>query len=253
MTASDYETRLFVEEDLADGKTIVLTGPRQHYIRNVLRLQSGARIALFNGRDGEWLARIGEISKRSVSLSGITRLRNQPVEPDIWLAFAPLKRARIDYAAQKATELGATCIWPVFTRHTAVERINLDRLAANAVEAAEQCGRLVVPAIREPVSFDRLLELWPVERRLFCCDETGGGTPILQAVTDSGTSAAGFLIGPEGGFADTELDRLGKLANVCRVSLGARILRADTAAVAALACWQAAVGDWACIPRKGAR
>ncbi len=236
---------MYVHQNLALNAEIVLQDDRSHYLRHVLRLRPGSRIAVFNGRDGEWLSEIGSMTRRSVTLTVLTCLRRQAqvAESDLWLAFAPLKRARLDYVAQKATELGVICLWPVLTRFTMVQRVNTGRLAANAVEAAEQCGRLAVPEIRQPVQFADLLERWPPDRWLFCCDETGAGIPIIQAVADHGAGAAGFLIGPEGGFADTELDRLDNLTNVCRVSLGARILRADTAAVAALACWQAVAGD----------
>ena len=239
-----YETRLYVEQDLSPRAEVALQGDRVHYVRNVLRLGAGARVALFNGRDGEWLAEITAMAKHEASLLVLERQRPQQAEPDLWLVFAPLKMARLDYLVQKATELGASCLWPVFTRHTAVRRINTRRFAANAVEAAEQCGRLAVPVIREAAPLDAVLEAWPRERCLFCCDETGGGGPILEAIARQGPGPAAFLVGPEGGFADAELDRLDKLTNVCRVSLGPRLLRADTAAAAALACWQARIGDW---------
>jgi 16S rRNA (uracil1498-N3)-methyltransferase len=242
--ASDVKTRLLVEDGLSSAAVVGLDGDRAHYLRNVLRLKPGDRVALFNGRDGEWSAGITELGKRSARLEVGERTRDQDDAADIWLAFAPIKRARIDFIAQKATELGATVLWPVFTKFTAMERVNLDRLRANAVEAAEQCGRMSVPAVREPVRFDELLDAWPLDRRLICCDETGAGAPIFDAAQAAGPGPAGLLIGPEGGLAKVELDRLDKTPNVCRVSLGPRILRADTAALAALACWQAAAGDW---------
>jgi 16S rRNA (uracil1498-N3)-methyltransferase len=242
--ASDFKTRLYVEDALSSGGTVALQGDRAHYLRNVLRLKPRDEIALFNGRDGEWGAAITDLGKRTALLEIDEQTRLQAQEADIWLAFAPIKRARIDFVAQKATELGATLLWPVFTRHTAMERVNLERLRANAIEAAEQCGRISVPEVREPIRFDGLLDLWPSGRRLICCDETGGGEPILDALADHPAGPAGLLIGPEGGLAKEELDRLEKTPNVCRVGLGPRILRADTAALAALACWQAAVGDW---------
>lgn len=242
--ASEFKTRLFVGGDLLSGAALDLDGDRAHFLRNVLRLQSGDRIAVFNGRDGEWSAEIVELGKRSATLEIADRLRDQESDPDIWLAFAPIKRARIDFIGQKATELGAAVLWPVFTRFTAMDRVNIDRLRANAAEAAEQCGRLGVPEVREPVRFEELLDQWPENRHLICCDETGGGAPIIDALRDLEPGPAGLMIGPEGGFAKEELDRLEKTANVCRVSLGPRILRAETAALAALACWQAAVGDW---------
>lgn len=242
--ASELKTRLFVNADLSAGGVVTLDGDRAHFLRNVLRLKPGERIALFNGRDGEWGARIVELGKRAAELEVAGRLRVKEPGVDIWLAFAPIKRARIDFIAEKATELGVSVLWPVFTRYTAMDRVNLDRLRANAIEAAEQCGRLSVPEVREPIRFDDMLEQWPAERHLICCDETGGGAPIVDAVRSLPPGPAGLLIGPEGGFAKEELDRLDKTPNVCRVGLGSRILRAETAALAALACWQAAVGDW---------
>jgi 16S rRNA (uracil1498-N3)-methyltransferase len=242
--ASEFKTRLYVADDLASGVGIALDGDQAHFLRNVLRSRPSDRVALFNGRDGEWAADITEVGKRFVRLTAGDQARPQAVEADIWLAFAPIKRARIDFIAQKATELGATVLWPLFTQFTAMERVNIDRLRANAIEAAEQCGRLTVPEIREPVRFDQLLDAWPSNRRLICCDETGAGAPIVEAIGASEASVAGLLIGPEGGLSKEELDRLDKTPNVCRVSLGSRILRADTAALAALACWQAVAGDW---------
>ena len=179
-----------------------------------------------------------------MELEVIEQIKLQEVISDIWLVFAPIKRTRIDYLAQKATELGAGALWPIFTKYTSVSRVNAERLRSNSIEAAEQSGRLTVPKILDPIDFDTLIEKWPHDRDLFCLDETGRGAPILDAFRSSHQRASGLLIGPEGGFAKEELDQVDKLGNVCRVSLGKRILRSDTAAVAALACWQAAAGDW---------
>jgi 16S rRNA (uracil1498-N3)-methyltransferase len=242
--ASEFKTRLHVQDALSSGASVTLDADRAHFLRNVLRLRPTDPVALFNGRDGEWGSEIAELGKRSARLVLGGQTRQQAGEADIWLAFAPIKRARIDFIAQKATELGATVLWPVFTRFTAMERVNQDRLRANAIEAAEQCGRLSVPEVREPIRFDAFLDIWPVRRRLICCDETGAGAPIFGTVTGPSPGGDGLLIGPEGGLAKEELDRLDKTPNVCRVSLGPRILRADTAALAALACWQAVAGDW---------
>lgn len=247
-TAVRLRARLHVEAPLAAGLPVTLGGEQAHYLRNVLRLEPGAAIALFNGRDGEWAARVAALGKRGGELAVERRLRPQRAEPDLWLAFAPIKRARIDFLAEKATELGASALLPVITRHTAMTRVNVDRLRAHALEAAEQTERLSVPEVREPQPLDRLLADWPAGRRLLICDETGGGPPIaaaLSALDDTARAAPwAILIGPEGGFALSELDALRKLPFVTAVGLGPRILRADTAAVAALACWQALLGDW---------
>lgn len=240
------ETRLYVDAPLAAGGMVALGQDQAHYLKNVLRLGPGEAVALFNGRDGEWRAEIASVAKKSADLAVLDRTRPQRPEPDVWLAFAPIKRARIDFTAQKATELGASLLWPVMTRHTMVDRVNVERLRANAVEAAEQSDRLTVPEVREPLKLDALIDAWPADRTLVLADETGG-PPIAEALApfrDRTGSKAGFLIGPEGGFAEPELDRLRNLPFVTPVSLGARLLRADTAALAVLAVWQALAGDW---------
>lgn len=228
--------------------SLSLAEGQAHYLRHVLRREDGAPLLLFNGRDGEWQARLILQGKKGAIAAVEACTRPQTVEPDVWLCFAPIKRARIDYIAEKATELGVAVLQPVITRHTAVERVNVERLRANAIEAAEQTERLSVPEVRPPVDLMRLLAEWPAERRLLMCDETGGGPPIADALCglDDAARAApwGIVIGPEGGFAGTELTALRRVSNVTAVGLGPRILRADTAALAALACWQALVGDW---------
>lgn len=244
------ETRLHVEAPLLEGAAVELGSDQTHYLRSVLRLGPGEAVALFNGRDGEWRARIERLAKAATTLEVERQIRPQRPEPDLWLAFAPIKRARIDFTAQKATELGVSVLWPVMTRRTMVDRVNTDRLAANAVEAAEQSDRLTVPEVRDPVTLERLIAEWPDDRPLILCDETGagGGVPgIAEALLAAGPALrrrAGFVIGPEGGFAQEELDRLRKLPFVTAVGLGPRLLRADTAALAALAVWQAVAGDW---------
>lgn len=241
-------TRLFTEADLSAGADTELTEAQAHYLRHVMRRADGAPLLLFNGRDGEWSAELALRGKKGASARVTAQTRPQAVEPDVWLCFAPIKRARIDYIAEKATELGIAVLQPVLTQHTAVERVNVERLRANAVEAAEQTERLSVPQVRPPVDLMRLLSQWPVGRRLLMCDETGGGPPIVEALAglDDAARAApwGIVIGPEGGFAGAELTALRRMKDVMAVGLGPRILRADTAALAALACWQALVGDW---------
>ncbi len=240
--------RLFVEADLSAGIEAALSEAQAHYLRHVMRREEGAGLLLFNGRDGEWQARLSLRGKKAAAAEVGERTREQAAEPDVWLCFAPVKRARIDYIAEKATELGVALLQPVITRHTNVERVNVERLQANAVEAAEQTERLSVPDVRAPVHLMRLLTDWPAERRLLMCDETGGGPPIgdaLAGLDDTARAAPwAIMIGPEGGFAETELSALRRMKDVMAVGLGPRILRADTAALAALACWQSMVGDW---------
>lgn len=249
MTAST-RTRLYVTTDLAGGLSVGLDPSQAHYVRTVLRLAPGETVALFNGRDGEWLARIDGTGKGWCSLTPYERRRPQEAAPDLWLAFAPIKRARIDFLAEKATELGASALLPVYTQRTVVERVNVERLRANAVEAAEQSERLSVPDIAEPVPLAQLLARWPASRRLLLCDESGAAPPIAAALRDAAPGAWGVLIGPEGGFVETELDALRKLPFVLPVGLGPRVLRADTAALAALAVLQALAGDWREVRRR---
>ena len=240
--------RLFIEADLAAGAEAPLGEAQAHYLRHVMRREDGAKLLLFNGRDGEWKATLSLRGKKSVAALVEAQTRPQSAEPDLWLCFAPIKRARIDFVADKATELGVAVLQPVLTRHTAVERVNLERLHAGAIEAAEQTERLTVPEVRVPVELGRLIDRWPVGRRLLMCDETGGGPPIAETLAALDPAARlgpwAVLIGPEGGFAQAELEALRRMKDVMSVGLGPRVLRADTAALAALACWQAMLGDW---------
>jgi 16S rRNA (uracil1498-N3)-methyltransferase len=241
-------SRLFVESDLAAGSEAPLNKAQIHYLRHVMRRPDGAPLLVFNGRHGEWRAALESHGKKAAVARLGERTREQVAEPDVWLCFAPVKRARIDYIAEKATELGASALQPVVTHHTNVERVNVERLRANAIEAAEQTERLTVPEVRAPMDLARLLADWPKGRRLLMCDETGGGPPIAEMLSGLDASARvaswAIVVGPEGGFAPAELAALRRIKDVTAVGLGPRILRADTAALAALACWQALVGDW---------
>ena len=237
-------TRLHVATDLAGGLSIGLDPSQAHYVKSVLRLGPGDWVALFNGRDGEWLGRIDGVGKGWCSVTLTEQRRPQESAGDLWLAFAPIKRARIDFLVEKATELGVSELLPVYTERTIVERVNLDRLRANAVEAAEQTERLSVPVLHEPEPLARLVARWPAQRRLLLCDESGTAPPIAESLRGAPRGGWAVLTGPEGGFTQTELDALRKLPFVCAVSLGPRVLRADTAALAALAVFQALVGDW---------
>ena len=238
--------RLFVEAELAPGLAVAPNVAQVHYLLRVMRAEEGDYVRLFNGRDGEWRARIAGVSKRGAALICETQLFPQTEVPDVWLAFAPVKRTPADYVTQKATELGVRMLQPVFTHRTVARRVNVDRMRANAVEAAEQSGRVSVPEIREPEELTKLLRAWPVERRLIFCDEGGDARPIAQALGAARNESVswGLLTGPEGGFDDEERSLIRKQSYVIPVTLGPRIMRADTAALAALAIWQAICGDW---------
>lgn len=240
--------RLYTENDLAAGLSVTLPSAQAHYLGHVMRLKAGAPVALFNGRDGEWLANIASIKRGQAAVTLERQTRPQDADADLWLLFAPVKRARIDFIAAKATELGVAALAPVFTENTAVSRVNEERLAANAIEAAEQCGRNSVPAIQATASLAERLTDWPEERNILLCDETGAGAPLIDALAglppDRAAAPWAVLCGPEGGFSRGELDLLAEKTIVTRISLGPRILRADTAALAAISCWQAVLGDW---------
>jgi 16S rRNA (uracil1498-N3)-methyltransferase len=237
--------RLFVDAALAAGETIALERPQSNYLGNVLRLGAGDTILVFNGRDGEWQASIAG-RKRPDSLTIMAQTRPQDRLPDLAYVFAPLKHARLDYMVQKAVEMGAASLQPVLTRFTQVSRVNGERMRANVIEAAEQCGILSLAEVAEPVSLDRYLGARPPQRLLVFCDEAADIANPLQALQGglSATDGVDILIGPEGGFAEEERVLLLRQPRIIRLSLGPRVLRADTAGVAALALVQAALGDW---------
>lgn len=250
MPFGKIHTRLHVEDRLSEEGVIGLDHDRAHFLRSVLRLRPGQHVALFNARDGEWLARIEGLGKGWCSLALITQRRPPESSPDLWLVFAPIKRARLDFVVEKATELGVSRLQPVITRHTAVERINLERLSANTREAAEQCERLDLPEVAAAMPLEKLLAEWPDGRRLLVCAEAGPARPIAE-VLEKGKAEAGsagrawaVLVGPEGGFSPEERQVLTALPFATAVSLGPRILRSDTAGLAALSCLQARLGDW---------
>jgi 16S rRNA (uracil1498-N3)-methyltransferase len=237
--------RLFVDAALAQGETIALQHSQSNYLGNVLRLSAGETILVFNGRDGEWQASIlGR--KRPDSLTIVAQTRPQDRLPDLTYVFAPLKHARLDYMVQKAVEMGASKLQPVLTRFTQVSRVNGERMRANVIEAAEQCGILGIATVAEPMALDRYLSQRDPQRLLVFCDEAAETANPLQALQGDQTAANGIdvLIGPEGGFAEEERAILLRQPRTLRLSLGPRILRADTAGVAALALVQAVLGDW---------
>jgi 16S rRNA (uracil1498-N3)-methyltransferase len=237
--------RLFVDAALHEGARIALERNQSNYLGNVLRLAAGENILVFNGRDGEWQAEIGG-RKRPDGLTIVARTRPQDRLPDIAYVFAPLKHARLDYMVQKAVEMGASRLQPVLTRHTQVSRVNVERMRANVIEAAEQCRILSLAEVAEPVALDRFLEKRETSRLLVFCDEGAGIANPIEALRQRLPTSDGIdvVIGPEGGFADDERGLLLRQPRTLRLSLGPRILRADTAGVAALALVQAALGDW---------
>lgn len=235
--------RLYVETSLLNGAEFALEKEQGHYLVHVLRLVSGDAVALFNAHDGEWLAYITTVTKKSVEVRIERNTAAMQAPPDIDYLFAPLKHARLDYLVQKATELGARRLRPVITQRTIAERVNLERMKANAIEAAEQCNLVFVPEIMEPVSLAKALASWDPTRRLIYCDETASVANPVEALKNLKAPAA-VLVGPEGGFTNEERAHLTSLPFVTAISLGPRIMRADTVAIAALAVVQATLGDW---------
>jgi 16S rRNA (uracil1498-N3)-methyltransferase len=249
------DIRLHVDHPLAKGQAVPLTADQAHYLTGVMRLGPGDPVHLFNGRDGEWRAALAVAGRRGAIATCDARTRPLAMPPDLWLLFAPVKKARTDFIVEKAVELGVARILPVQTRHTNSERIRQDRLQAHAVEAAEQCGATFVPPVAELAPLDRVLRDWPDGRALLWCDEGSAGPSPLSRGPGTGVgdtpapnrlppAPAALLVGPEGGFSAEESARLRARPDVTALSLGPRILRADTAAVAALTLWQAAQGDW---------
>jgi len=248
MNAADTKARLYVEDDLAEGRTLHPSPDQQHYLVNVMRLGDGDAVALFNGRDGEWRAILQREGKRGCSLAPEAQTRQQHASPDLWLVFAPVKKARLDFIAQKASEMGCSRIWPVRTDYCQVSRVNDDRMLANAIEAAEQTERLDIADIRDFTPLAEALTALEDDRKLIFCDEAAAGQSTDNAIDVLKAAGpmprAAILIGPEGGFSDHERTMLASRQNCLKVSLGPRILRADTAAIAALTCFQSVCGDW---------
>ena len=232
--------RLFVTSLLGEGVPVALEAGPANYVGNVMRLGVGGEVLLFDGASGEWLAKVADVGKRKMLL--IVERRTRPAEqvPDLWLAFAPVKRAPVEWLIEKATELGVARLIPVVTRRTVVERLRLDRLESIMVEAAEQCGRTVLPTLDEPAALDKFLATREAGRTLYFADETGGEA----LATAMGSGPAVILTGPEGGFTDEERSAIRSSPEVCAISLGPRILRAETAALAAVTAWMALAGDW---------
>jgi len=236
--------RLFVDAELAAGVEITCDAGQANYLLNVLRLKSGADVRVFNGRDGEWHAEILAARRGKCTLGAKERLREQTTAQDIDYLFAPLKKARLDYMVQKATELGVAALRPVMTAYTVPDRVNLERMRANAIEAAEQCNMLNLPDIAEPRALADVLAEWPPERRLIFCDEAAPVASPIDALSAIPPGPLAVLIGPEGGFSPHERADLLAAAFTVPISLGPRVMRADTAAVAALAIVNAVLGDW---------
>lgn len=237
MTATSV-IRLYVADDLGVAETLTLDRDQSHYLVNVMRVVAGTSILLFNGRDGEWHGTIATANKKAAEIYLGTQNRPQISEPDVWLCFAPIKKDRTDFIIEKATELGVARLQPVFTERTQTTRVNVERLNANAREAAEQSERLTVPDVAEPVTLPELLESWPSDRQLIHMDETGTGAPLAQVMMQK-SDGIGFLIGPAGGFTPDEVSMVANHAMSVAADLGPRILRAETACVAALGVRQA--------------
>lgn len=244
MRANFRMQRLFVSQPLSQSEAIDANSDQFNYLANVLRLTDGAEILLFNGRDGEWKTTLSYPTRKKILLTASEQTRPQPETPDLHYLFAPLKTGRMDYLVQKAVEMGAGVLQPVMTQHVQGKITNLDKLRANVIEAAEQCGILAVPQVLEPIKLKDLLESWGASRRIIYCDEGDEGQNPLPVLSRIEEKQLALLVGPEGGFSEEERQLLRDHPSVTPIPLGPRILRADTAAVAALAVIQATVGDW---------
>lgn len=236
-------TRLYINGEFKPGAIHLIDESQGHYLVNVMRIQLGDHVELFNGHDGEWIGEITKVGKGKAKVTIREKISAQVNEPDLWYLFAPVKKARVDYMIQKATELGVSQISPIITNRTNLDRIKHDKLVANAVEAAEQCGRMTVPHIDELTLLEKVLQNWPDDRALIFCDEAGDAV-FMKDVSRMFDKWA-ILIGPEGGFTSEERKMIRDHKNAIAITLGPRILRADTAAVSALSLWQSFIGDWA--------
>lgn len=235
--------RIYIDVPLEVGGVVACLPEQVHYLANVLRVKAGDEVYVFNGRDGEFCTIVDSFGKKDCRLEVKSKYQEFSQSPDVWLLFAPLKKDNTDWVIEKATELGVRKIWPVITEYTNAAKVRSERLRAQIIEAAEQSRRQDVPELEEAETLQHVLQKWQLERKLFYLDETGGGADIVSVLKSNGGSAA-FLVGPEGGFSEKELEILQESKYTCAITLGKRILRAETAVVAALACWQAVCGDW---------
>ncbi|MBL4807516.1 MAG: 16S rRNA (uracil(1498)-N(3))-methyltransferase [Rhodobacteraceae bacterium] len=236
--------RLFVEMPMAAGQAVPIGQAQAHYLFGVMRLKLGDQLMVFNGVDGEWLAEVVKAGKRNGLLACLEQTKPLQLPPDLWLMFAPIKKARTAFIVEKSVEMGARQIMPVTTQYTNSDRLNLARLETHAIEAAEQCGATSVPEVSEPVKFTALLDAWPEDRQLMFCDESRDSLPAAAALQGKTAGKWAIIIGPEGGFSPDESAQLKALVQTTAVSLGPRILRADTAVIAAMTAWQQVLGDW---------
>jgi 16S rRNA (uracil1498-N3)-methyltransferase len=244
MTTLQHTRRLYLDTGLSAGQSVEPCDEHAHYLIHVLRLKVGEQVRLFNGHDGEWLAKVAAVAKRTLTLSIEKQLKPQSVALDLWLCAAPIKKAHFDFMIEKATELGASVLQPILTTRAQIREVNVERCRILTIEAAQQSERLSLPEVNEPITPEKMLASWPTDRTLIVCAEWGEAEPIGTALPKIINTKAAILTGPEGGFAAEELEALRRVPQAVFVRLGPRILRADTAAIAALTCWQALRGDW---------